>query len=137
MASDSRPSRKLLVGLALAILFDTGLQIFWKMAVSALPDQPTLLLTLEGIIHQPLFLLVGLFMVGQCFNWLAVLNHADLSYAHAITSLSYVSVAVLSVMVLGEIIEWQQLAGIMLILSGVWFVTKSDHSSAPVKSEAS
>ena len=131
MPQGSKTPRKLLAGLALAILFDTGLQIVWKLAVSDLPDQPTLGLTLAGMLHQPLFLVVGLFMVGQCCNWLVVLDHADLSYAHAITSLSYVSVAVLSVMFLGEIIVLQQLAGIALILAGVWFVTRSDHAGSP------
>ena len=134
MPHGSKTPRKLLAGLALAIIFDTGLQIFWKLAVSdlpGLPDQPTLGLTLAGMLHQPLFLVVGLFMVGQCCNWLVVLDHADLSYAHAITSLSYVSVAVLSVMFLGEIIVLQQLAGIALILAGVWFVTRSDHAGSP------
>ena len=130
MPQGSKTPRKLLAGLALAIVFDTGLQIVWKLAVSDLPDQPTLWSTLEGMLHQPLFLVVGLFMVGQCCNWLVVLDHADLSYAHAITSLSYVSVAVLSVMFLGEIIVLQQLAGIALILAGVWFVTRSDHAGA-------
>lgn len=137
MAHDSRTSRIVFEGLALAILLDTGLQIFWKLAVSDLPEQPTILLTLEGVFHQPLFLLVALLMVGQGLNWLKILNHADLSYVHAITSLSYVSVAILSVLCLGEIIVSQQFVGIILILAGVWFVGKSEHAGTPAKGESS
>ena len=129
-------SRKLFLGMALAILFDTAAQILWKIAVADLPEEPNLWLTMTGIIHQPLFLLVGLIMAGQACNWMVVLDHADLSYAHAITSLSYVSVAILSVLCLGEVIEPSQLLGIALILAGVWFVGQSGHSGAPVKGQA-
>jgi drug/metabolite transporter (DMT)-like permease len=137
MTGDPRASRKLFLGLALAIILDTGLQVVWKMAASDLPDQPDFWRTMQGALHQPLFLLVGLFMIGQAFNWMAVLDHADLSYAHAITSLSYVTVAAVSVLALGEIVEWPQVAGIMLILVGVWFVSLSGHSGRPAKDRAS
>ena len=131
LASLAKARRQLGIGLTLAILLDTGLQIFWKMAVLDIPDQPTLWQTARDMLHQPVFLLVGIFMAAQCFNWMAVLDHADLSYAHAITSLSYISVAVLSVLYLGEVIDLAQILGIALILAGVWCVGKSGHSSVP------
>ncbi|MHC1712496.1 MAG: EamA family transporter [Solidesulfovibrio sp.] len=137
MTSASQASRKVFIGLTLAILLDTGLQIFWKVAVTDMPDQPTLWQTMLDMLHQPVFLLVGLFMAGQAFNWIAVLDHADLSYAHAITSLSYVFVAVLSVMYLGEFLDFPQVLGIVLILIGVWFVGISGHASVAVADEAS
>jgi drug/metabolite transporter (DMT)-like permease len=137
MTSASHASRKVFIGLALAILLDTGLQIFWKVAVTDMPDQPTLWQTMLDMLNQPVFLLVGLFMAGQAINWIAVLDHADLSYAHAITSLSYVFVAVLSVMYLGEFLEFPQVLGIILILVGVWFVGVSGHSSVAVAGETS
>jgi len=136
MTKTSNTSRKLFIGLTLAILLDTGLQIFWKVAVADMPDLPTLWQTLNAIARQPAFWCVGLFMIGQSWNWMVVLDHADLSYAHAITSLSYVSVAALSVFYLGETIAAPQLVGIALILLGVWFVGKSGHSTAPLPDEA-
>lgn len=136
MPSPSQNARKVFVGLTLAIALDTGLQILWKMAVADMPDQPTLWLTIRNMFHQPVFLLVGLLMAGQACNWLVVLDHTDLSYAHAITSLSYVSVAALSVLCLGESISLTQALGIALILAGVWFVGKSGHSSAGIAGEA-
>ncbi len=135
MTSPSQAVRKVFVGLTLAIVLDTGLQILWKAAVADMPDQPTLWLTLENIFHQPAFLLVGLLMAGQACNWMVVLDHADLSYAHAITSLSYVSVAALSVFCLGESISPTQALGIALILAGVWFVGKSGHDGATIAGE--
>lgn len=128
--------RKVFIGLTLAVVLDTGLQILWKAAVADMPDQPTLWLTIENIFHQPAFLIVGLLMAGQAYNWMVVLDHADLSYAHAITSLSYVSVAGLSVLCLGESISPTQALGIALILAGVWFVGKSGHNGAGIAGEA-
>jgi len=136
MSSPSQNARKVFVGLTLAVVLDTGLQILWKAAVADMPDQPTLWQTLENIIHQPAFLIVGLLMAGQACNWMVVLDHADLSYAHAITSLSYVSVAALSVLCLGESISLTQALGIALILAGVWFVGKSGPSGAGIAGEA-
>jgi drug/metabolite transporter (DMT)-like permease len=137
MTSHCPTSRKVFIGLALAILLDTGLQFFWKMAVAEMADQPTLWLTVKDMLRQPVFLLVGALMAGQALNWVVVLDHADLSYAHAITSLSYVSVAALSVLYLGETITLPQMVGIALILAGVWFVGKSGPTGAPVAGEAS
>ena len=136
MPSPSPAVRKVFVGLTLAIALDTGLQILWKAAVADMPDQPTLWSTIENIFRQPAFLFVGLLMAGQAFNWMVVLDHADLSYAHAITSLSYVSVAALSVLCLGESISLTQALGIALILTGVWVVGKSGHDGAAMAGEA-
>lgn len=130
-----RLSRQVVVGLTVAILLDTGLQILWKVAVEELPDQPSLWQTATAMLHQPLFLLVGLLMFGQACNWLVVLDHTDLSYAHAITSLSYVTVAALSVFSLGETISPAQAVGIALILVGVWFVGKSGQTPAAIPHE--
>ena len=135
MPNPPKISRKVFIGLTLAILLDTGLQILWKAAVADMPDQPTLWQTTQGMLRQPAFVLVGLLMVGQACNWMVVLNHTDLSYAHAITSLSYVSVAALSVVYLGESIALSQALGIALILAGVWCVGKSGPASALMAGE--
>lgn len=129
-------SRKVILGLAVAIVLDTGLQILWKAAVADLPDEPTLWQTAEAMLREPLFLLVGALMLGQACNWLVVLDHADLSYAHAVTSLSYVTVAGLSVLALGETITAAQAVGIGLILAGVWCVGKSGHQTTALAGES-
>ncbi len=132
----SKAPWKLIFGLALAVVLDTATQITWKSAVSDVPDQLTPTLTAQAMLHQPFFLLVGLLMGGQFLNWMTVLDHADLSYAHAITSLSYVTVATLSVLYLGETLAPLQTLGIVLILTGVWFVGKSGRVGTLVKAGA-
>lgn len=123
---------KLLLGLIGAIVLDTALQLLWKSAVVAVPDTPDLWQTALAMLQQPLFLGVVLLMGGQFLNWIIVLDHADLSYAHAITSLSYISVCGLSVWLLGERLDVWQGLGIVLILVGVFFISRSGHMTVGV-----
>ncbi len=119
---------KVVLGLALTILLDTAVQLFWKDAVSGLPQGP-LAVEVLGALHQPLFLLVVALMLGQFLNWMLVLEHADLSYAHAITALSYASVSVASLLWLDERMDGLQAAGVVLILAGVWRISQGGHVS--------
>jgi drug/metabolite transporter (DMT)-like permease len=63
----------------------------------------------------------------QFFNWMAVLNHADLSFAQPFTALSYVSVGFISALFLGETVDKQQIMGIACVIGGVWFISRTDH----------
>jgi drug/metabolite transporter (DMT)-like permease len=123
MIIKSRISLRLGLGLAVAIALDTVVQVFWKAASSTLDQGAD---GLSGIVHQPLFLVVAVLLACQLFNWLKVLDHADLSFAQPITSLSYVTVCACSAMFLEEHIDPLQTVGIALILVGVWFVSRTD-----------
>jgi drug/metabolite transporter (DMT)-like permease len=118
---------KLALGLLLAVLIDTALQLVWKSAVLTLPDDGSPWLNVQAVLHNPLFLLVIFLMACQFFNWLMVLRNADLSYAQPVTSLSYVTVFFLSVHYLNESTDVLQIAGILLVLAGVWFISQTDH----------
>ena len=89
---------RLAFGLFLAIALDTALQTIWKRAALALPDNALSdpLAAALSVLHQPMFMLVGLLIAFQMINWLKVLDDADVSFALPITALSYVSVAALS-----------------------------------------
>ena len=118
---------KLALGLLLAVLIDTALQVVWKSAVLTLPDDGSPLLNVQAVLHNPLFLFVIFLMACQFFNWLMVLRNADLSYAQPVTSLSYVTVFLLSVHYLNESTDALQVTGILLVLAGVWFISQTDH----------
>ncbi len=124
---------RLAAGLALAIILDTAVQLLWKSAVADVPPASSLPFTVEAIMQQPMFIVVGILMIVQLVNWLKVLGNADLSYAKPITSLSYVTVTVLSVVLLGETIHPVQIAGIVIVIAGVWLISQTGHSSRPVK----
>ncbi|MBV8588374.1 MAG: EamA family transporter [Verrucomicrobia bacterium] len=126
---------RLAVGLILAVVIDTALQVGWKTAVSALPDDGSPWINFQALLSNPLSLGVILLMACQFFNWLMVLTKADLSYAQPITSLSYVTVFVLSVVYLKENADAVKIFGIVFILVGVWFISRTDHVTQPQEPE--
>jgi drug/metabolite transporter (DMT)-like permease len=127
---------RLAAGLLVAILIDTVLQLAWKSAVLSLPDDGSPWLNVQAILRSPLFIFLILLMAFQFFNWLMVLGDADLSYAQPITALSYVSVFCLSVLYLKEAADLIQIAGIIFVLAGVWFISQTDHVTQPKKRES-
>ena len=131
--SQARVPLGVCLGLAIAIVLDTAVQIFWKMAVSHLPDDVSIVQLILYLVQQPLTWLVVALFLAQLFNWLKVLKQADLSYAQPITSLSYISVGLISVLFLHEHMSLPQYLGVVLILGGVWFISRSEHSTVAEK----
>jgi drug/metabolite transporter (DMT)-like permease len=119
------------VRLALAIALDTAVQLSWKSAALRIPSPPSIETTVAAVAGQPLFIAVAILFALQLWNWVKVLELADLSFAQPITALSYVSVCVLSALYLGESIGAFKIAGIGLILAGVWFISRTDHVTRP------
>lgn len=111
-------------GLAAAILLDTLVQIAWKWGADGLPDDAGLQ-GLAAALKKPVLLAVVALLFLQMFNWLKLLAHAELSFVQPITALSYISVCLLSVLWFGETLGGVQLAGIVCILAGVWFISRS------------
>jgi drug/metabolite transporter (DMT)-like permease len=120
---------RVVLGLAAAVLIDTALQIFWKTAVLKLPDETDSLASLAtfAIFREPLFIVVVFIMSLQFFNWMAVLGHADLSFAQPFTALSYVSVGIISALFLGEAVDKLQMLGIACVIAGVWFISRTNY----------
>jgi drug/metabolite transporter (DMT)-like permease len=127
---------RLAVGLFIAILIDTVLQLVWKSAVLSLPSDGSPWLNVQAALHSPLFLFVILLMPCQFLNWLMVLSNADLSFAQPVTALGYVSVFCLSVFFLKEAPDLVQIAGILCVLAGVWFISQTDHVTQAKEGEA-
>ncbi|HEY9712651.1 MAG TPA: EamA family transporter [Chroococcales cyanobacterium] len=128
--------KNVLVGLVLAIILDTGVQICWKMAVMSVPENAGIVDTMLCTLKQPLFFGVIVMFLSQLYNWMKVLGHADLSFAQPITSLSYISVCIISALCLHETVRPLQIAGIALVLAGVWFISQTDHASAQTAVES-
>lgn len=120
-------SWRLTAGLLAAVAFDTLLQLTWKTTVLATPADPSPWATLSSVFTNPLFIGVVAIMTLQFFNWLMVLAQADLSYAQPIVALSYATVPIFSVLVLGEAVDIIQIAGVALVIVGVWFISQTDH----------
>jgi drug/metabolite transporter (DMT)-like permease len=135
MTAGARVPVRLVIGLAVAIALDTGLQLVWKTGIAALPDTSSVWETAVAIVLNPIFVLVAAFMGAQLVNWLKVLDHADLSYAKPFTSLSYVTVCVLSVLLLGEHVAPLQIVGIAVVVAGVWCVSRTSRATVGAEAE--
>ncbi|CAN5837096.1 hypothetical protein BH11PSE8_BH11PSE8_14310 [soil metagenome] len=131
MSVSPHPHRALVTGLALAIVLDTAVQLFWKFAVAGLPETATPAAAVMAVLRQPWFLLVAGLFIAQLLNWLKVLERADLSFAQPITSLSYVSVCLLSAWFFGECISVAKIAGVGCILAGVWLISRGEARASP------
>jgi len=120
---------KLALGLFFAIALDTALQTIWKRAALSLPANAVTdpVAAALSVLHQPIFLLVGLLIALQMINWLKVLDDADVSFALPITALSYISVAAVSAVWLGEAVTPGKACGVALILAGVYLVSRTDY----------
>lgn len=115
------------LGLGLAIALDTAIQIIWKSAVSNVPASLSPWDTVFVTVKQPLCQVTFVLFIIQFINWMTVLAKANLSYSQPITALSLVTVTGMSFLLLNENIPPLRLAGMILILAGVWFISMTDH----------
>jgi drug/metabolite transporter (DMT)-like permease len=127
------PPTAICLGLFIAIALDTAVQLLWKSAACAVDLNGDLQAAVFQFLSQPLFWCVACLFALQLFNWKKVLAKADLSFAQPITSLSYISVLALSALFLHERITLTQIGGVVLILAGVFFISRTDHSTAVLR----
>ena len=125
MWPNARLPLRMTIGLALAIVLDTVIQLSWKTAASGMQDAETAWGMVETAVGQPMFLFVVALLLCQLVNWLRVLGDADLSFAQPITSLSRITVCMASVIFLNEHIALAQLGGIFIVCAGVCFITRT------------
>jgi len=123
--------RAVWIGLALTIVLDTAAQLCWKAAASHAHESAGMLQILSITFRQPLFFVTVALFICMFFNWMAVLSKADLSYAKPITALSCVSVSVVAAIWFNEDMPVHRMAGIVMILCGVWFISSTRHRTIP------
>ncbi len=131
MPRPSRIPRAVLVGLILAVVLDTVIQIAWKLGVAGIAPGSGAAAILRGALASPWFYAAMLAFAAQMANWLRVLARADLSFAQPFTALSYVSVLTLSSHALHERLSPGQVGGVALIFLGVFFISRTPSATAP------
>ena len=68
-----------------------------------------------------LYIISGLLSGGlAAFSWIKAMQHYDLSYAYPFTSLTFFCVIILSGLVFGETIKWNQWMGLIVVLAGIY-----------------
>ena len=113
------------VGLVVAIILDTVVQIAWKRGVSGLPPGSSVSATARGALANRYFYVAMLAFSAQLVNWLRVLARADLSFAQPFTALSYITVLTLSSRFLHENLSPSKVVGVGIILLGVYFISRT------------
>jgi drug/metabolite transporter (DMT)-like permease len=125
-----RMNRTLTILLALlCVSITTSAQIALKVGVSGLRMQQTLaggpVAFLIRAAVTPTVIL-GLALYGLSVSlWLIVLAKSDVSYAYPFVGLGFVFTAVYAAMVLHEPMGFWRVSGIVLIVLGVGFVSRS------------
>jgi len=117
-------------GLTAAIVLDTMIQVTWKCAVTGIPAEASLSATVRAAAASPFFYAAMAAFAAQFFNWVRVLQRADLSFAQPFTALSYITVLTISVLALHETLTAAKLVGVGLILLGVFFISRTPHATA-------
>ena len=68
MPSGVRVPLRLVIGLAVAIALDTGLQLVWKAGIAGIPDTTSVWETIVAVALNPIFILVVVLMAAQLVN---------------------------------------------------------------------
>ena len=94
-------------------------QVLMKQGADALPPSPSLLQTAMAVLTNPV--LFGGYALYGVFTLIMVvaLRHGELSRLQPVIALTYVWVAVLSVVIFKEALNPYKLAGILIIMVGV------------------
>jgi len=118
------------IRIGLTIALDTAIQLSWKSAVANVPSLASAADTIMLMLQQPLCYVTIILVLFQFGNWMALLRRADLSYVQPLTALSLASVTVFSFLLLHEHISLQRVAGMVLIIAGVWFISMTKHKTS-------
>jgi multidrug transporter EmrE-like cation transporter len=103
--------------------FAATAQVMWKYGTVRLGDHPTLAVVITDI---PLIAGLAIYGLGAILMIIA-LKHGELSVLYPLISLSYVWVAILSVVLFHESMPPAKIAGICIIMAGVATLGRGAH----------
>ncbi|CAK0773602.1 Transporter [Gammaproteobacteria bacterium] len=115
----------------LLLVFDTAVQVLFKVGVNTLGKFPTIsmdaALRYVGhlLINAPVMLGIVCLLLAF-FIWMAIIARVDLSLAHPVTCLVYGSVPICSALLLNEVLSLRQVIGVIFIVVGAYVTGLSD-----------
>jgi drug/metabolite transporter (DMT)-like permease len=128
MRLPSRLTWDVIALIALLLVLDTFAQIFFKMGVTHLGEFPTG--NLADIFHYCVQMVFNPFVISGIvalffafFTWLTLISKVDLSFAHPMTSLVFVTIPLSASWLLNESMHWSQIVGIILVVFGVFTIS--------------
>lgn len=116
--------------IVVCILAGSAGQIFWKQGMAGMGKISNISDLLQAKVVWKIFtntyIIFGLILYAiAVFLWLGAMSSLDVSYMYPLLSLGYVLTAILSFILIGENITLLRWAGIVLIIVGCFFITKS------------
>lgn len=112
--------------LASVLLVNTG-NLVTKYGLQRYPFQFDAILTSYVNLFTSPFIILGLAAIGvSSIFWLAALSKAELSYAYPMISIGYIITAIASWIFFEENLTLMRMAGIFIICSGVFLMSKSE-----------
>lgn len=125
---DTRSKMIGFVYIGLTILFTVYGQMVIKWQVSNAgefpPDLGDKILFILKLLLNPWIIssLAAAFIAS--LSWMAAMTQFELSFAYPFMSLAFVLVMLLSIMFLGEQLTWTKVAGTLIIISGLFVITR-------------
>ncbi|MEP6762614.1 MAG: EamA family transporter [Sporichthyaceae bacterium] len=121
------PATRLRLGLiAVFLLFDTAVQIAFKLAARDLGDGALDPAWLAAAARSPAVWGAVLLYMIVFVLWMLILQQIELSRAFPLTALTYITVPAAGLLLFHETVDTEQAAGIALILVGVVLVSWHD-----------
>ncbi|EKD45431.1 MAG: small multidrug resistance transmembrane protein [uncultured bacterium] len=113
----------------LSVLFNTAAQIALKAGMLQIGhfnfSWENLIPIILKIIASPWIILGMMIYVGSVSVWLLVLSRTPISIAYPMASLGYITSAIAAYYLWGEDLTLMRIAGIIVILVGVYMVAKT------------
>lgn len=113
----------------LAVLINSIAQLALKAGMERIGYFTFSLNNLTGISLQIIsnpFILAGLFCyVLSVVIWLAVLSRVEVGVAYPMISIGYIATAIAAYYLFGEHLTWIRIAGIGVIITGVYLVART------------
>ncbi len=119
----------LIILVFVAVIFNTAAQLVLKVGIDRIGvftfHWSNFIPILLKVMASP-WIIIGLVIyVGSVGIWLMVLSRIPVSIAYPIASLGYLTSAIAAYYFLGENVTMLRIAGIVVILVGVYMVAKS------------
>lgn len=113
----------------LTIFFTVYGQIVIKWQINMVGNLP---ITLNEKMYFFLKLLLNPWIISgfiaaflASLSWMAAMTKLPLSYAYPFMSLSFIFVLIFSSIFFSEVLTWQKISGIILIMTGVIFISQT------------
>ena len=107
------------------------LKVFLLIVLTDIVDTVAQLIMKKGLAGSPLLAWAGVIIyVLNFFLWIVILYKVDLSIAMPVGSFSYILVPLAAILFLHEHVDLIRWAGIICIVSGIYFVSQSKKPEA-------